>query len=72
VNEYQKSDSLKEHEAIQKRNAAVVAHQDRYINELIAAAVLAEREACANVCDQLGWDMDGIDCARFIRARSDK
>lgn len=37
----------------------------------VAAAVAAEREACAKVCD--GWThADGDDCAAAIRARKDR
>lgn len=51
------------------------------------AAVLAEREACAKVCEELemsedmlkknqdttvGWEGGSFDCADAIRARSDK
>jgi len=36
----------------------------------IDEAVLAEREACAKVCDVMTWYMDdGEECAKAIRAR---
>lgn len=47
------------------------------LNEAIEAAVLAEREACANVCEGIGWGNNphvnpkaGTTCAAAIRARS--
>ena len=44
--------------------------------EQIEAAVLAEREACAKVCDELKWYSAPINfaenCAKAIRARGDK
>ncbi len=51
---------------------------------LIEEAVLAEREACAKVCDELPapdeysitdksmWDVTCIDCADAIRARGEQ
>ena len=37
------------------------------------AAVLAEREACAAICDELGrWRWAAESCARNIRARTTK
>ena len=43
-----------------------------YTAEQLEAAVLAEREACAKVCDEFGeWrDASGVDCAAAVRARS--
>ena len=47
----------------------------------ISEAVLAEREACANVCDQMEQEAEGTecckwptpaDCAHAIRARGNK
>lgn len=43
--------------------------------EMIEKAVLAEREACAKVCDDIDVEYDGEDvlatwCAKIIRARS--
>ena len=48
--------------------------------EIIESSVLAEREACAKVCDDLyrndwkekSWDEGTIDCASAIRARGNK
>ena len=46
---------------------------DDEILTLVNAAVAAEREACAKVCDkeqeEWGWDADVVDAARAIRAR---
>ena len=49
----------------------------RPLREMLEAAVKAEREACANVCEQLGEDSNystgrvwGRGCAAAIRARS--
>lgn len=41
------------------------------VDEVIAKAVAAEREACAKVCDDL-WEDDGTayDCAVAIRSRT--
>ena len=38
----------------------------------LKSCILAEREACAKVCDEFGeWrDTSGVDCAAAIRARS--
>lgn len=41
------------------------------IRNIIEAAVLAERETCANVCDK-NKHFFGYQCAAAIRARSDK
>ena len=41
-----------------------------YKDPLIEAAVLAEREACAKVCEQYGWVRD-YDCAAAIRSRGE-
>ena len=39
----------------------------------LAAAVAAEREACAKVCEEWGaWNNVAADCAAAIRARGDK
>ena len=40
----------------------------------IEEAVLAEREACAKVCDALHYEVDayGAQCATAIRARGEK
>jgi hypothetical protein len=39
-------------------------------HKAIKAAVLAEREACAKVCEAMNWYMDdGEECATAIRSR---
>ena len=38
----------------------------------VEAAVLAEREACAKVCDDIGDSDNGYGCAAAIRVRGDK
>ena len=55
--------------------------ESRWIEERIAEAILAEREACAKVCEDLPapdtysntdmsmWDVTCMDCADAIRAR---
>jgi hypothetical protein len=46
--------------------------ESRWIEERIAEAILAEREACAKVCDEFAKDSDWptVDnCAEAIRAR---
>jgi len=44
--------------------------QDAEYRDMIKEAVLAEREACAKVCDVMTWYMDdGEECAKAIRAR---
>ena len=43
----------------------------KYSYEDLQAAVLAEREACAKVCDDL-FLSDGEWCAKSIRARGEK
>jgi hypothetical protein len=55
--------------------------ESRWIEERIAEAILAEREACAKVCEDLPapdiysdtdksmWDVTCIECAEAIRAR---
>ena len=45
--------------------------------EKLHMAVLAEREACAKVCDDIDAENDGLDmlatvCAEAIRARGDR
>jgi hypothetical protein len=35
---------------------------------MVELAKLDEREACAKVCDELAYHVDGSDCARAIRA----
>ena len=44
-----------------------------YVEAERKAAVLAEREACAKVCEEFGeWrDTSGVDCAAAIRARGE-
>ncbi len=48
----------------------------RPLRELLEAAVKAEREACAKVCEELklsrntDWEIGTLDCADAIRARS--
>ena len=42
-----------------------------YTAEQLEAAVLAEREACAKVCDDIGDSDNGYGCAAAIRNRSD-
>ena len=50
--------------------------EDRELTD-IEKAVLAEREACAKVCEQLGMATNGMnernyECAEAIRARGEK
>jgi hypothetical protein len=54
---------------------------DEEVLKLVNAAIAAEREACAKVCDDLPvppyvpdndahiWDLTCVDCAEAIRAR---
>ncbi len=54
---------------------------DLFTGKQLRAAVLAEREACAKVCEELPapnfysdtdqsmWDITSMDCAEAIRAR---
>ena len=54
---------------LQKHDAAVIEAS----MEAIEAAVLAEREACAAICDRFAErDMHPAECAAAIRARSEK
>lgn len=39
--------------------------------DVVRAAVLAEREACAKVCEDQG-SYEAVGCAALIRARGDK
>lgn len=39
--------------------------------DVVRAAVLAEREACAKVCEEPGWNAANW-CAKQIRARGEK
>ena len=43
----------------------------RYIQRRIDRAVAAEREACAKVCEEPGWNAANW-CAKAIRARGEK
>jgi hypothetical protein len=55
--------------------------ESRWIEKRIAEAILAEREACAQTCENLPipnqfsesegsiWDVAALDCAEAIRAR---
>lgn len=54
-------------------SAGVTREQKDIAREAWDAATLAEREACAELCDSLypPWNDPG-DCAGLIRARSDK
>lgn len=36
------------------------------------AAVLAEREDCAKICESIGWSGEGMYFAQKIRARGEK
>ena len=58
-----------ERDRIKQANAPEIERINAHIKEL-EDAVLAEREACAKVCDDL-WEDDGTayDCAEAIRAR---
>lgn len=61
--------------------AAVLGAIANQIKTMVAAAVLAEREACARVCDEMGppgplhcaadfaWTIGCHDCGEAIRAR---
>jgi hypothetical protein len=55
-----------------KPHDKVFSPQAVYTAEQVAAAIAAEREACAKVCD--GMDHNGVmiaaDCAAAIRART--
>jgi hypothetical protein len=59
-------------------NLVVLKATARYIgkhsDEDLKAAVLAEREACAKVCESRykAVDFDDFNCANEIRARGDK
>ena len=61
-------------EALEEFDVAIAAlRQVLEQPDAIEAAVLAEREACANVCESLrdedGYEAWGVECAAAIRAR---
>ena len=55
-------------------NAIAVLRQALEQPDVIEAAVLAEREACAKLCESLrdedGYEAWGVECAAAIRART--
>jgi hypothetical protein len=61
-----------EREQIIEKNKPEIEKVNAYIKDL-EQAVLAEREACAKVCEEWGaWNNTAQDCAQAIRARSEK
>jgi hypothetical protein len=59
-------------------NTLIIKTHKRYIakhsDEDLQAAVLAEREACAKVCDEIhkNWHQTGVrECAAAIRGRTE-
>jgi hypothetical protein len=39
--------------------------ESRWIEKRIAEAILAEREACARVCDQMEQEAEGTECCKW-------
>jgi hypothetical protein len=56
-------------------NTIIIKTHKRYIAkdsyEDLRAAVLAEREACAKLCEELKWNASQFDCAAAIRGRAE-
>lgn len=61
---------------IERFAALVAVHEKKFWMEQIEVecneAVLADREACAKVCDDIGDSDNGYGCAAAIRARGEK
>jgi hypothetical protein len=61
-----------ERERIIEKNKPEIEKVNAYIKDL-EQAVLAEREACAKVCEEWGaWNKTAQGCAADIRARGEK